>query len=80
MNKKEKSMMNMVCLPMNKRVMRIWDLMETKEAFLILVDLVISGVGKQVTLKDLKVSLETLRICLVVKNLKNLIDLLEVKI
>lgn len=72
-------MMNMECLQMNKKVMKIWALMEIKADFQISLDLVTFGVVNK-TLKALKVSLAISRNFLGVRSLKNQIDLKEERI
>jgi hypothetical protein len=80
MSKKEKFMMSMECLQMNKRVMKIWDSMEIKAVFQIFRDSAISGVDKTKAKVDSRVFLVTLKICSEVRNPRDPIGLLEEKI
>ncbi len=67
--------MSMVCLLMNKRAMKIWDSMATKEAFLISMDLAIFGEDRTKDKVGSRVFSETLKISLEVRNPKGPIDL-----
>jgi hypothetical protein len=80
MIKNERFMMSMECLQMNKKIMKIWDLMVIKEDSLISLDLVISGVDNKMDRLDLKVFLETLKNFLEVKRIRNQIDHKEARI
>jgi hypothetical protein len=80
MIKNERFMMSMECLQMNKKIMKIWDLMVIKEDSLISLDLVISGVDNKMDRLDSKVFLETLKNFLEVKRIRNQIDHKEARI
>jgi hypothetical protein len=74
MIKKEKFMINMACHPMNKKVMKIWVSMETKEVFQIFLVLEISGEDKEIPREDLRVFLAISKSFLEVKKVKDQID------
>lgn len=85
MNKKEKFMINMECLQMNKKITKIWVSMEIREGlkiFQVLKTLPIFG-GEEVhriRVKDSRIFLETLKIFSVMDKREQKIDLSEEKI